>query len=341
MSDVKATIGQALIFERMAPGYVDPDAQATVDEVPLTVRYSAGDVAVTLSPLVASAASITAISGATLTAALAPSAAGAVGERGAAWFKSDETGVIPLQVVEVAGTSITVAAVPRSLPAAPTNGALVWALWSGSVPSHAAERGVPWSVTYTQGTGSGVAASVRTAEGTLSWVRSPFSTGLTHSTLCRLRPALAHGVPDHEQGFASLIAAAEAELVAMIRDLWAERGLWEDDIIGRPAGMVEVHADLAAARYYDESRPDRAEVLRSRALGAINAETGRRFGGQLATVLRTVAVDTDADGVVDEARSALTGGRTSDVSVAITSTTPSNVARHSQTAWGFRVGQPH
>ena len=99
MSDVKATIGQALIFEWMAPGYVDPAAQATVSEVPLTVRYSAGDVAVTLSPLVASAASITAISGATLTAALAPSAAGAVGERGAAWFKSDETGVIPLQVV--------------------------------------------------------------------------------------------------------------------------------------------------------------------------------------------------------------------------------------------------
>lgn len=343
MSDIKATVGKAHQFTWTAPGYVDPDAQAVADQIALTVRYAAGDVGVTLSPLVGTAATITATSGRVLTASQAPSAAGAVGDLGVAFFKADECGVIPVRVVSVSGTAITIADVPRTLPTAPTNGRLVWATWYGTLASHAAERSVPWSVAYIQATGSAVTAQARQDEGTISWVRQPFSTGLTHDTLCRLRPELASNVPDAQQGHQGLIDAAERELIAYIRDLWSERGLWEDNIIGSPAGLLEVHAELAAARYYDDQKPPRAEAIRTRVLGPLVVETGLRAGGGLLErVLRTVAVDSDADGEVDNERDRATGNRSSDATVSITASTDRvNYRRHSRVPYGFTVGEPH
>lgn len=338
MSELKATIGAAFRFVWRAPGYVVPADQAVANQLALSVRYSAGAAAVTLSPLVEAASTITACSGRVLTAQAAPSAATAVGDDGAAWFKSDETGIIPVRVMVVSGSSITLADVPRSLPTAPTNGRLVWATWTGSVSDHAAERAVPWTVTY-KPIVSG-ALTTRKAEGLISWVRQPFSTGLTHDLLCSMRPDLSANVPDREQGHGPLIQASEAELVALIRALWRERGLWEDSIVGQPEGLREVHADLAAARYHDETKPARAEVLRSRALGAVNPETGERQGGMLALVLRSVAVDTDGDGVVDDARDRATGPRSSDSSVRLADA-PVNTREHPGAPFGFSIGMRH
>lgn len=342
MSSIKATVGKDHQFVWVAPGYVDPDAQTVADQLALTVRYAAGNVAVTLTPLVATAATITATSGRVLTASQAPNAASAAGDLGVAFFKADQCGVIPVRVVDVSGTAITLADIPKTLPTAPTNGRLVWATWQGTIASHAAERDVPWSVAYIQG-GTGITAQARQDEGTISWVRQPFSTGLTHDKLCQLRPELAPNVPDGQQGHHAIIDAAELELVAYIRDLWSERGLWEDNIIGCPAGLQKVHAEIAAALYYDDVKPARAESIRTRLLGPVLAETGRRTGGGLLdSVLRTVAVDTDANGTVDDSRDRATGNRANDSTVSITASTARvNTRRHSRVGYGFTVGEPH
>jgi erythromycin esterase-like protein len=88
------------------------------------------------------------------------------------------------------------------------------------------------------------------------------------------------------------------EMVLYLRADLQARDLTEDDLNG--ARLRLAHGHLAAAVIYDEVQPEKAELLRARVLGVLDEETGTRAGGMLNESLRSVWLDADRDGVVDD-----------------------------------------
>jgi hypothetical protein len=308
--EIKAKIAASYPFRWVAPALVDPTAQGNARPA-LVIRYASGDSdTVYLSPRSATVASITAAAGSVLTSSQAVAATGLAGRHGQAWLVSDQAGAMAVKVVDVDGTAITLADAPSRPLKAGMTGTLTWATWTGTVPSKAsAERNCPFTVSYTeQGVGTLDDVS-RVEEGLIHWVKVPFSTGLTHEGLCRMRPELASSLPDREQGLEGCIEDAEDELIAEIRRVLAPRGLWEDDIVARPRALKLVHADLAAAHFHGANAA--SEAYRARALGVL-AESGRRVGGLLDTVLQSVQTDVEHSGSVDGSREQFGGPRTTD-----------------------------
>lgn len=307
--DRKARVGQPHRFQWVSPAPVD-SALAGDDRPGLVLRYSEGDSATIRLEPISDKVVIEAASGRTLTASAPVVAPGLAGRHGAAWLVADEDGPMAVRIVRVDGSSVTLAnAPPRPLKAG-LSAVLYWATWYGTIPSRAtAARNVPLTVSYPSVADGPMDDPVGIDEGMIHWTPVPFSTGLTHDLLCRMRPEIADAVPDREQDFGGLLEDAEDELITEMRRQLAPLGLYEDDLVARPPALRLVHADLCCAHFFGLA--GQAEAYRARAIGLLT-EDGSRVGGMLSSAMQGVAISATHEGPPDSERTQVTGPRTSD-----------------------------
>lgn len=301
----------------------------------LTIRHpTLGDTTPTLAP-VHVPITITAISSdrRTLTASTTITAgAGAEGSRfGAAFLVTPRDGYFDITARRLSGTSVILA---EPLPAGPsitatTTATISWAIHSATVSSalvSTATRNVPWDVDYLERFGTDVTGYGQQDEGILHIVRQPFRTGLTSRNLAAMYPGIAPRTPRRQSSWAPQIEAALAELIQRLREDLTVRGLTEDDVGGHRLRLA--HAALACAYVYDETQPEKAEALRTRALGPADPDTGRRSAGLVDDALRAVWADANFDGVVDAGEVGnIEGARGSDVGSYFTSSAYTSTTR--------------
>lgn len=307
----KAVLSQNYTFMWFSPEPLKPGTTPT-----LSVNFKSGAVSPVLasvhSPLDVSAVSEDRRS---LTAAAATTASsrGLQGEYGAAHYVTESDGHYPVNVSHVEDGLVRIGSpLPRK---ATDGGVLQWALWTATISASllaVAERSVPFVIKYTAAYGLDLPDQLNAVTGLLHVVRQPFSTGLNSTALVGMMPYLAALAPATAQGFEGVIAAANLELIGMLRAELAEKGLTEDNVNG--PSLLHAHAYLSAAMVYEVSDALRSAALRERATGLI------------AVALRAVWIDAEGDGVVDgdEDLTHLTGGRGSDVNGGSSSATQDN-----------------
>jgi len=262
------------------------------------------------------------------TAAISATADSVVGpENGRAWLVTEDNGWFPVVVAEAApgGTQVVIAdELPREITARAAF--FSWADWYAAIGAAdvtaTAQRNVLWRVTFNPlvpGEAFAGPDSSGIEEGRIHVVRRPFETGLSSTYLKGMFPQLAQMVHHRQQDWGPQIAAARNELVNRLRAELRERSLWEDDIDGRP--LLESHAYYAAAMVLDTSDSERAAAFRTRADALAE------------TALKSVWIDLDSDGVVDEGEDAqqITGTRVAYSGGSFSSSEPP----------AFTIGQNH
>lgn len=290
MLEWKAITGKPYRVFWRAPGFLTEQPEITV---------SAGSTvladAEALSALRADV-SIASVSGKALVAdgPIAGITSGVIGDRGDAYFVTDEEGVYPVTVVDIdteADTIYIADDLPRGAIGA---GTLQWALWSAELAvdpvTEIARRNLVVAIDYKRRDGAGAAVVEDTAAGLLHVVDRRFETGLDHTVLVRRWPALADHLHRANNSFAPQIATALDDLIVLlIREPLTQRGKTEDDISLSGHRFRSAHAYLARAEILDNAR------LHEDA-GAARGE-GRRLA--LAT-LTSIVDDLDGDGEVDD-----------------------------------------
>lgn len=144
--------------------------------------------------------------------------------------------------------------------------------------------------------------SVHTESGIIKVCARPFDTGLDHNQLVDQFPQLADMVPRRQSSHEPQIEAAKRELILSIRDHLIPRGATEDEIFNQQS-FITAHAYCAAAIIYESAlRLDVAEAMRERCQILLDV------------ALRSVALDLDEDGIIDEGETDLrgTGGSSTD-----------------------------
>lgn len=296
LEDRFARVGAVFPFVWEAPETVDPTSAVT-----LTLHYASGDVVVALAPLVAATVDFTAIEQRTLTpddVADLPQLREANGRFGAGFLDVAEQGVFPVQVLRVGAADIDVGDFSSRALDGSITATLTMAVWHGEVPDRGQiDEDVRWTISFVGEGGPTV------EEGLISWVRSPFSTGLTPLSLLRAVPSLTVQAPDREQDTWSAIMEGFEELVAAMRMLLVAKGLREYDLVGCPPGLRQAHIDLTIAHMLRDD-PDAAERYRAQALGVFN-DRFQRVGGRVREALRSVVTAGD-DGEIN-GRGPMTG----------------------------------
>lgn len=290
MREVKVRVGEDGLFEWRAP-------RAVLTAPDVTVAWAAGDEVITLAnsgPVGVSAASITDRAKLTVDSAPDPDF---VGLSGAAWLVTDVIGALPVRVVTITDTTVTLAEpLPRNY-APGASDVLIPAVWRGTINAPvAAERDVRWVLPYEyQGSASGTA--YRAAEtGVIHAVYQPFATGLTSDEVSAKLRSIGSPMAG-EQGWEEAIKLGEAELVLHLRDELVNSGLTEDDLV-TPQTLIPAHLSLTVASVLDQTAPERASLLRERALELLRL------------ALRRVFVDASKTGATpQEAVQTLTGPR--------------------------------
>jgi len=130
----------------------------------------------------------------------------------------------------------------------------------------------------------------------------PFSTGLSHDDLVQIFAPLADMVPRRQSDFSNQIEAAQDELIMQIRDVVLTQNATEDEVFN-PEQFRLAHAYCTAALIYEQNlQMDVASQMRT------------RCSELMEIALRSLALDLDGDGVVDDGELDLreSGGRTTD-----------------------------
>jgi len=292
MPEFKVRLGSDTFFPWEAPQPVKDGVALTLD-----VALTSGTLNINLTKIHDQVA-ITGTSSdrRTLTApaVTAAGARGAQGRFGNAWVVSDSDGAMECKIVRVIDGEITLAEpLPRAIVG---DGKIQWATWyanlSGSTVGAVAARNVEWSVDYPALYGLDLPNQEERSTGLLSIVRRPFDTGVTTETVLDLFADLSDLVPRRAQGFKGPVKAAEEQMVARLRSLLLERGLYEDDVPG--SSMRLSHTLLAAAFITEDSNPERSLSLREQAAAQMDEE------------LRRVCLD-EEDGAAEQADEAITG----------------------------------
>jgi len=326
-------VGTSAVFRWSSPVLLESGQTPSIS----FIRPGTGAVLLGPTPLTANGPQDAAVSAVgsdlrdlTMAAPLPADAASITGpDRGRAFLVSDRDGFFPVNVGRASPSSTAVRLndpLPRK-PDAAASISLSWADWyiqlTAADVTASDLRDVLWRVTYAPRRAGVSAPTGDTSgidEGRLHVVRRPFETGLTDQGLRATFPWLAQLNYHREQGWGETIAAGREVLVLTLRDKLRAVGKWEDDVDGRV--LHAAHAYHVAALAVEGQDPERADRLRARADALV--ELG----------LRTVWVDLDGDGVVDDGEDAveITGARRSDAGGTFTSST---LTRR------FSIGQDH
>ena len=166
------------------------------------------------------------------------------------------------------------------------------------IPSTKAVTGsYPYTLTYTDNLGS-----PQTESGILKVTPRPFNTGLDHDELVDRFPQLADMVPRRQSDLAPQISAALDEIILSVRDHVIADGATEDDVFNQ-GSFVSAHAYCSAALVYEATlQLDVATAMRERCQEL------------LYVALRSVTIDLNGDGDIDEGESNLrrSGGSSTD-----------------------------
>ncbi len=166
------------------------------------------------------------------------------------------------------------------------------------IPSAKAVTGsYPYTLTYTDNLGS-----PQTESGILKVTPRPFNTGLDHDELVDRFPQLADMVPRRQSDLAPQISAALDEIILSVRDHVIADGATEDDVFNQ-GSFLSAHAYCAAAIVYEATlQLDVASAMRERKYELLEV------------ALRSVTIDLDGDGHIDEGESNLrrSGGSKTD-----------------------------
>ncbi len=207
-------------------------------------------------------------------------------------------------VVRVVGTSAILAEpLPREIDLSST-ATLEFALWSvvllSSINVLSTAGTYPFVVNYVSDVGANTHNKID--KGLIKTTPRPFTTGLTHDDLVEIFAPLADMVPRRQSDFFNQIRAAQAELVLQIRDVVLAQSATEDEVFN-PEQFKLAHAYCTAALIYEQNlQIDIAEQLRT------------RCSELMEIALRSLALDLDGDGVVDDGELDLreTGGKPTD-----------------------------
>ena len=166
------------------------------------------------------------------------------------------------------------------------------------IPSTKAVTGsYPYTLTYTDNLGS-----PQTESGILKVTPRPFNTGLDHDELVDRFPQLADMVPRRQSDLAPQISAALDEIILSVRDHVIADGATEDDVFNQ-GSFLSAHAYCAAAIVYEATlQLDVASAMRERKYELLEV------------ALRSVTIDLNGDGDIDEGESNLrrSGGSKTD-----------------------------
>ena len=164
--------------------------------------------------------------------------------------------------------------------------------------AYTATSGVyPYTILYSDELGS-----EHTETGLIKVTPRPFNTGLDHDELVDTFSSLADMVPRRQSDFLPQIKASLDEIAQQIRDHVIGDNVTEDEVFNQQS-FKQAHAYCAAARIYEmHLQLDAAAAMRDRCSQLMDL------------ALRSITLDLDGDGVVDEGEENLRrkGGSASD-----------------------------
>ncbi len=141
----------------------------------------------------------------------------------------------------------------------------------------------PYTINYEDEVGQ-----ERAETGIIKVTPRPFDTGLDHDELVAQFANLADMVPRRQSDFTPQIEAALDEIILVIRDHVIADGVTEDEVFNQQS-FKRAHAYCAAASVYEMNMQfDAADQMRARCKELLDI------------ALRSITLDLDGDGVVDE-----------------------------------------
>ena len=249
------------------------------------------------------AVSVTAIAADRRTLTLSTSATSLEQDQERAYLRTDGDGIISVLVSRIVGTTAILAEpLPREIDLTSAS-SLEFALWSITLTSSVTgtSASYPYIVNYTADLGA--ETILRSEKGLLKVTPRIFTTGLDHDQLTSTFAQLADMIPRRQSDLEPQIKAALEEVILIVRDHVIPSNCTEDEV-WNPEQFLQAHSYYAAARVYElNNQFDQAGDLRQR-------------GEDLLLLgLRSVALDLDGDGVLDEGEENLreSGGRATDV----------------------------
>jgi hypothetical protein len=176
----------------------------------------------------------------------------------------------------------------------------MWYVTASSANVTATSGTFQYLVSYTSDLGQNNLSNLD--KGVIKVTPRPFDTGLDHDAFVNRFAPLADMIPRRQADFASQIKASLDELSLMLRDRLGSSNVTEDEIFNAEAFEL-CHAYCTAARIYEMNlQLDAADAMRARCIELMDL------------ALRSVDLDLDGDGVIDEGELDLekNGGKSTD-----------------------------
>ena len=274
----KAVLNQEYVFEWIAPAPISGSPSLSLNSLSYNFSQSRAD------------ATVSAIANDRRTLTVDNQATGLQRDQMKAFLITNGDTYYSVNVVRVVGTTAILAEpLPREIDLS-TSASLEFALWSVTIANTAdvltTANTYPYLINFTIDQGNLTQNQVE--KGLLKSVARPFETGLSHDDLVELFAPLADMIPRRQSDFAPQINSALQEIILIVRDVVLADGVTEDEVFN-PEQFQLAHAYCTAAIIYEQNlQLDIAEQMRTRCQSLLEIS------------FRSLAVDIDGDGVIDD-----------------------------------------
>lgn len=288
----KAILNKTYLFEWNAPNPINGTPVLTINSTNYNFTQTRA------------AASVSAIGNDRRTLTIANQAVGLQRDQIKGFLITSGDTYYSININRVVGTTAVLAEpLPRDIDLT-SAASLEFALWTTSIDSSEAvlttANTYAYVINYTGDLGANNHS--KQEKGLFKSTPRPFSTGLSHDDLVQIFAPLADMVPRRQSDFSNQIEAAQDELILQIRDVVLTQNATEDEVFN-PEQFRLAHAYCTAALIYEQNlQMDVASQMRT------------RCSELMEIALRSLALDLDGDGVVDDGELDLreSGGRTTD-----------------------------
>lgn len=274
----KAVLNQDYVFEWIAPAPISGAPSLTLNTITYNFSQSRSD------------ATVSAIANDRRTLTVDNQVTGLQRDQMKAFLITNGDTYYSVNVVRVVGTTAILAEpLPREIDLS-TSASLEFALWSVTISSASTVLSFastyPYSINFTIDQGNLTHNQVE--KGLLKSVPRPFQTGLSHDDLVELFAPLADMIPRRQSDFSPQINSALQEIILIVRDVVLADDVTEDEVFN-PEQFHLAHAYCTAAIIYEQNMQlDVAEQMRARCQSLLEIS------------FRSLAVDIDGDGVIDD-----------------------------------------
>ena len=288
----KAVLNKDYVFDWNAPAPISGTPTLSLNTITYTFSQSRAD------------ATVSAVANDRRTLTVDNQATGLQRDQMKAFLITNGDTFYTVTVVRVVGTTAVLAEpLPREIDLS-TSGTLQFALWSTTIDTNQAvittANTYPYVINFT--TDQGALNHDRIEKGLFKSTPRPFQTGLNHDDLVDLFAPLADMIPRRQSDFKPQIQGALDEIIMHIRDVTIPQDATEDEVFN-PEQFKLAHAYCTAAYIYEQNlQLDVASEMRTRCQELMEV------------ALRSLALDVDGDGVIDdgELNRRESGGKTTD-----------------------------